>query len=304
MSKIIKINENQFKKFFGSINTQKINEWGGRRRYYGGNSGYQGYSKSIRAVNAEANGLRNKTQINPEFASEVIEYIKEKTGQTIKVSSATIKRDLSFIRHDEWHHTSKYGNKTYYYSVETVGDYYIKEHNLEDIDNDEDTYTNEPIIPDKIVPKIETPDNGFKVILDLEVGDKIEHERFGKGVVVDEEDVYHFIQFDNSEYGNKKLLKRFAPLKRLNEMRIYESDFNYIDDGQTFGNYKEYGASEVAAIGKVGDDNLYGKRNADSERISKTRTKQNWWTPGTNGYGKGIRNGSAIAKIKPKFNKI
>lgn len=90
------------------------------RNWYGGNSGYIGYSKSKRAVEAERRGLRNKSQMNREFLEEVNELLPPERRVTLK----KIKENLDNMRYDEWHHTSKYGNKTYYYSAETVAKYF------------------------------------------------------------------------------------------------------------------------------------------------------------------------------------
>lgn len=93
------------------------------RRYFGGNSGYVGYSKSVRAVDAEGRGLRSKSQMDSSFADEVNELLPENEKVTLK----QIKSALSSIRADEWHHTSMYGNKTDYYSAETIADYFRPE---------------------------------------------------------------------------------------------------------------------------------------------------------------------------------
>lgn len=90
------------------------------RNWYGGNSGYIGYSKSKRAAEAERRGLRNKSQMNREFLEEVNELLPPERRVTLK----KIKENLDNMRYDEWHHTSKYGNKTYYYSAETVAEYF------------------------------------------------------------------------------------------------------------------------------------------------------------------------------------
>lgn len=87
-------------------------------RTFGGNSGYVGYSKSRRAVDAEERGLRSKSQMTNVFANAVSEIVGK------KVTLREIKDALQYIHADEWHHTSKYGNKTDYYSVETIANYF------------------------------------------------------------------------------------------------------------------------------------------------------------------------------------
>lgn len=95
---------------------------GAPRRYFGGNSGYVGYSKSKRAVDAENRGLRSKSQMDSDFLNDVNELIVAYGGNP--VSLAQIKRNLKDIARDEWHHTSKYGNKTDYYSAKTIASYF------------------------------------------------------------------------------------------------------------------------------------------------------------------------------------
>lgn len=102
-----------------------VNGWSrGRKRYFGGNSGYVGYSKSRRAVEAEYNGLRNKSQMNREFLDEVNDILLERGAK--KITLKKIKDNLANINADEWHHTSKYGNRTDYYSAETIATYFLR----------------------------------------------------------------------------------------------------------------------------------------------------------------------------------
>lgn len=107
-----------FKKFLQKKDSQNL----GAIHYYGGNSGYVGYSKSKRAVNAEERGLRNKSQMDKDFLNEVNDILLCNGEQ--KVTLTQIKKNLDHIRADEWHHTSMYGNKTNYYSAETIADYF------------------------------------------------------------------------------------------------------------------------------------------------------------------------------------
>lgn len=95
---------------------------GAVRRYFGGDSGYVGYSKSKRAVAAEERGLRSKSQMNKDFANEVNTIIIENGGTPVTLK--TIKDALSHIVADEWHHTSMYGNKTDYYSAATIAKFF------------------------------------------------------------------------------------------------------------------------------------------------------------------------------------
>lgn len=70
-------------------------------RAFGGNSGYDGYSMSVRARNARADGRYPKTDFKREY----------------KINDVTLEvlKDLGIISNNEWHHTSKFGNKTKFY---------------------------------------------------------------------------------------------------------------------------------------------------------------------------------------------
>lgn len=93
-------------------------------RFFGGNSGYVGYSKSKRASAAEESGYRNKSQMDSNFAKEVNFLLKSRVPNHRKILLSEIKKALDAIEPTEWHHTSKYGNKTNYYSPYDVAFYF------------------------------------------------------------------------------------------------------------------------------------------------------------------------------------
>ncbi len=95
------------------------------KKSFGGNSGYVGYSKSKRAVDAENRGLRSVANMDREFAERVREIVSEESGKEAKMTLAEIKRIAKGIQGDEWHHTSKYGNRTQYYSAERIADEFL-----------------------------------------------------------------------------------------------------------------------------------------------------------------------------------
>lgn len=84
------------------------------KRTFGGNSGYVGYSMSVRALEAKNNGRFSKTQFKKEYS------ISEKLLNVFV--------ELDIISDKEWHHTSKYGNRTIFYSwvEESSFDCYIQ----------------------------------------------------------------------------------------------------------------------------------------------------------------------------------
>lgn len=75
-----------------------------RRNYYGGNSGYVGYSMSVRAAEAREDGKFPKTDFCREY------------GISPKLLAALV--EAGVVNDDEWHHTSKYGNRTTFYEWE------------------------------------------------------------------------------------------------------------------------------------------------------------------------------------------
>lgn len=70
-------------------------------RTFGGNSGYDGYSMSKRARAAREDGRYPKTDFKREY----------------KINEVTLEvlNDLGIVSNNEWHHTSKFGNKTKFY---------------------------------------------------------------------------------------------------------------------------------------------------------------------------------------------
>lgn len=70
---------------------------------FGGNSGYIGYSESVRSFNAKMDGKYPKTEF------------KRMYGVSEKLFNQLINRGI--IENSEWHHTSKFGNKTNFYTI-------------------------------------------------------------------------------------------------------------------------------------------------------------------------------------------
>jgi hypothetical protein len=95
-----------------------VDEKGTRFSIYGGNRGYVGYSKSVRAVEAEEEGKRSVSNFDKEFVDNVNEILQSVGADPINITRA--KQLAKEVAPDEWHHTSMYGNKTNYYSPETI----------------------------------------------------------------------------------------------------------------------------------------------------------------------------------------
>ena len=92
--------------------TGKADAGGTRFSVYGGNSGYEGYSMSKRAAEAREEGRYPKTDFKKEY------------GLNERELTALV--DAGIVSDKEWHHTSKYGNKTVFYGFANRGatDYY------------------------------------------------------------------------------------------------------------------------------------------------------------------------------------
>lgn len=109
---------------------------------FGGNRGYVGFSKSKRAVEAEERGLCSISQMDRLFVEEVRRMVNELTGEDVKLSVSGVKEIAKGCRYDEWHHTSMYGNKTKYYSAETIAERIAstmaKEEEPETVERDEE----------------------------------------------------------------------------------------------------------------------------------------------------------------------
>jgi hypothetical protein len=79
-----------------------FNDFIAEYRSVGGNSGYVGYSMSVRAAEARRDGKFPKTDFKREY------------GMSDKVLSELV--SFGYIDNSEWHHTSKFGNRTTFYS--------------------------------------------------------------------------------------------------------------------------------------------------------------------------------------------
>ena len=97
---------------FAKGKTGKADAGGTRFSVYGGNSGYEGYSMSKRAREAREEGRYPKTDFKKEY------------GLNERELTALV--DAGIVSDKEWHHTSKYGNKTVFYGFANRGatDYY------------------------------------------------------------------------------------------------------------------------------------------------------------------------------------
>ena len=77
----------------------------------GGNSGYIGYSESVRSYNAKKDGKYPKTVFKKEYS------ITEKKFKELE--------ERGVISISEWHHTSKFGNKTDFWAVNDFVLFYL-----------------------------------------------------------------------------------------------------------------------------------------------------------------------------------
>lgn len=73
-------------------------------RFFGGNSGYIGYSESVRSAEAKLRGKFPKTTFKKEY------------GLSEKKFKELVSRGI--VATHEWHHTSKFGNRTDFYEID------------------------------------------------------------------------------------------------------------------------------------------------------------------------------------------
>lgn len=101
IANIVKSFENPRVSFENIANEGDMLPDGTRFRIVGGNSGYEGYSMSKRAAEAKEEGRFPKTQ-----------FVKEYGVPAAHLDALVV---AGIISNDEWHHTSKFGNKTPFY---------------------------------------------------------------------------------------------------------------------------------------------------------------------------------------------
>jgi len=89
-----------------------MSRWRNYNRGWYGCSG--GYSRSMRAQIAESNGMLPLTRAIPEVA--------RKAGITQKKAKEILKE----YGPSEWHHTGKYYQRTWYYSIEGAVEFWQK----------------------------------------------------------------------------------------------------------------------------------------------------------------------------------
>lgn len=78
---------------------------------FGGNSGYIGYSESKRSLEAKNSGKFPKSVFKKEY------NISEKKFKELE--------DRGVIYVSEWHHTSKFGNRTNFYAIDNYVLFYM-----------------------------------------------------------------------------------------------------------------------------------------------------------------------------------
>jgi hypothetical protein len=160
-----------------------LNEWSGRKKYYGGNSGYQGYSMSNRAVSAKEEGRYPKGEFRRNY--------------NITDKSMILLIDAGIINDKEWHHTSKYGNKTIFFSWYDDSYYDIYKENKIKIDKLALQYEKN-IDKDAIIDKIkEVFDNNYSDYSEVEM-DKGESVMEYNGFSVGDKVIN---RYDNGDYG-------------------------------------------------------------------------------------------------------
>lgn len=244
------------------------------KKSIGGNSGYVGYSKSKRAVDAENRGLRSVANMDREFAEEVSEIVSRESGKEAKVSLAEVKRIAKDMRGDEWHHTSKYGNRTQYYSAESIAERILadREPKSEELVADDkeresalervrDMLVTDKDVKTKVVDRgreteytddVFTSSNGYQIVV-------------GKGMF-DEKRTFSNTQFlNNGKVGKRELyLPEWYVDDHIDVLQKAMDEYNArLDDAL---------GKEADAIGKLPQYSIVGTRGAENLDKAEERT--------------------------------
>ena len=215
---------------------------------FGGNSGYVGYSMSKRAAQARADGRYPKTDFKKEYD------ITDKSFKTLV--------DLGYIDDSEWHHTSKFGNRTTFYGWDSEEAYDAYERNKKDIDALTKEY-------DKLLKDVETeqweilaentPIKGYRLkdLDDWNVRNDVDY--------IFREKAYNQLQEEGKDPNNKEDLNaRIEELKNTEEGKKYEELLTKREELKKAKQEREQKAESIKAdieelmdAENVSDDTMY-----------------------------------------------
>ena len=217
-------------------------------KYFGGNSGYVGYSMSKRAAQAREDGRYPKTDF------------KKNYGITDKSFNALV--NFGYIDNSEWHHTSKFGNKTTFYEWENEEAYDAYKRNKKEIDALTKEY-------DKLSKDVETeqwemlaentPIKGYELNAnrDWNVRNSIDN--------IFREKAYKQLQDEGKDPTNKEDFNaRVEELKNTEEGKKYEELLNRREELKKSKQEREKKAESIKAnieklmdTNDITDDTLY-----------------------------------------------
>lgn len=180
------------------------------RRSFGGNSGYVGYSMSKRAEQAREAGRFPKTDFKKEYA------MPEKTLQVLT--------EAGIISNDEWHHTSKFGNRTTFYGWNSEEAAQVYAEYKKEIDKmakgyNSDTTTEAPASP------LEVSDEYSNAKRDLESEYYKELDR----IASDYENKYPDL-WNGNQAAQEQRSKDFDKAKEQHEQAVLELGKQYPED--------------------------------------------------------------------------
>ena len=223
-------------------------------KYFGGNSGYVGYSMSKRAAQAREEGRYPKTDF------------KKNYGITDKSFNALV--NFGYIDNSEWHHTSKFGNKTTFYEWENEEAYDAYKRNKKEIDALTKEY-------DKLSKDVETeqwemlaentPIKGYELNAnrDWHVRNSIEN--------IFREKAYKQLQDEGKDPTNEEDFNaRVEELKNTEEGKKYEELLNRREELKKAKQEREKKAESIKAdIEKLMDTKDITDEQVKTERVKK-----------------------------------
>lgn len=187
-------------------------------KFVGGNSGYIGYSMSKRAKDARNNGKYPKTDFKKEYS--------------ITDNSLKLLINANYINDSEWHHTSKYGNKTIFYSWEEEYFYDIYINNKKEIDK---ISSNKNLNQKEAIDKIINIFENSEIYKSEEI--KIEKQKEERKIWTNYNNKILELnkQIKNIEFEINKQFNSYLPQNKLSKSPSGALFYNHSDNGERSG---------------------------------------------------------------------
>lgn len=102
----------EYKSFGGSFSSPRSSS------SFGANSGYVGYSMSVRAKEAYENDEKPKSQWNKDDIVDAVLSLNENIDEKLLKKLPLDYLRMEFLKRTSWHHTGKFFNRTDFYSID------------------------------------------------------------------------------------------------------------------------------------------------------------------------------------------